>query len=158
MLDLRQSLVKRYLPSLLWCSEIQISRTALLFTLLPQQIKTVIPFLGRSIERSYYIIGWRIWLKHCATSREVAGSIPDWFIAIFHWFNPSCYTMAPELTQPLAEMRTRTGSLWVKAVGAQGWHPCYFPMPIIWKSGNFKLLEPSEAFPGLYRDSVTFTL
>jgi len=37
-----------------------------------------------------YIWGtrWRIWLRHCATSREVAGSIPDGVIGIFHWHNP----------------------------------------------------------------------
>jgi len=26
---------------------------------------------------------WRIWVRHCATSREVAGSVPDWVIGIF---------------------------------------------------------------------------
>ena len=28
---------------------------------------------------------WRSWLRHCATSRKVAGSIPDGVIEIFHW-------------------------------------------------------------------------
>ena len=27
---------------------------------------------------------WRSWLRYCATSRKVAGSIPDGVIAIFH--------------------------------------------------------------------------
>jgi len=27
---------------------------------------------------------WRSWLRHCATSRKVAGSIPDVVIGIFH--------------------------------------------------------------------------
>ena len=27
---------------------------------------------------------WRIWLRHCATSSEVAGSIPDSVNGIFH--------------------------------------------------------------------------
>ena len=27
---------------------------------------------------------WRSWLRHCATSRKVAGSIPDGIIEIFH--------------------------------------------------------------------------
>jgi hypothetical protein len=27
---------------------------------------------------------WRSWLRHCATSRKVAGSIPDGVIGIFH--------------------------------------------------------------------------
>jgi len=31
---------------------------------------------------------WRGWLRHCATSRKVAGSIPDGVIGIFHSFRP----------------------------------------------------------------------
>jgi hypothetical protein len=34
-----------------------------------------------------YIVGgtrWRSWLRHCATNRKVAGSIPDGVIGIFH--------------------------------------------------------------------------
>ena len=27
---------------------------------------------------------WRSWLRYCATSRKVAGSIPDGVIGIFH--------------------------------------------------------------------------
>jgi len=27
---------------------------------------------------------WRSWLRHCATSRKVAGPIPEGFIGIFH--------------------------------------------------------------------------
>ena len=33
---------------------------------------------------------WRSWLRHCATSRKVAGSIPDGVIGIFYCQNPSC--------------------------------------------------------------------
>jgi len=43
---------------------------------------------------------WRSWLRHCATSRKVAGSIPDGVFGIF----PSDRTMALGLTQPLTEM------------------------------------------------------
>ena len=32
---------------------------------------------------------WRSWLKHYATSRKVAGSIPDGVIVMFHWRDPS---------------------------------------------------------------------
>jgi hypothetical protein len=32
---------------------------------------------------------WRSRLRHCATRRKVAGSIPDYVIWIFHWLNPS---------------------------------------------------------------------
>ena len=37
---------------------------------------------------------WRSWLRHCATNRNVAGSIPDGVIGIFHSLNPSSRTMA----------------------------------------------------------------
>ena len=33
------------------------------------------------------------WLRHCATSRKVTGSISDGVIEILHWYNPSCLTM-----------------------------------------------------------------
>jgi len=47
------------------------------------------------------------WLRHCATSQKVAGSIPDGVIEIFHLHNPSGRTMALGLTQPLTEISTR---------------------------------------------------
>jgi hypothetical protein len=40
-------------------------------------------------------------LRHCATNRKVAGSIPDGVIGIFHLHNPSGRTMALGSTQPL---------------------------------------------------------
>ena len=57
-----------------------------------------------------YLFGgtrWRSWLRHCATSRKVAGSIPDGVVGFFHWHNPSGRTMALGSTQPLTEMSTR---------------------------------------------------
>jgi hypothetical protein len=47
------------------------------------------------------------WLRHCARSRKVAGSIPDAVNGVFHWHNPSGRTMALGSTQPLTEMSTR---------------------------------------------------
>ena len=41
------------------------------------------------------------WLRHCATSRKVAGSIPDGVIDIFHGYKSSDRTVALVLTQPL---------------------------------------------------------
>ena len=60
---------------------------------------------------------WRSWLRHCATSRKVAGSIPDGVVGIFNWHNPSGRTMALGSTQPLSEMSTRDISWEVKAAG-----------------------------------------
>jgi hypothetical protein len=45
--------------------------------------------------------------RHCATNRQVAGSIPDGVTEIFRWHNPSGRTMALGSTQPLIEMSTR---------------------------------------------------
>ena len=61
-------------------------------------------------DRPYvYVLGtrWRSWLRHCATSRKVAGSILDDIIGILHLHNPSGRTVAVGSTQPLTEMSTR---------------------------------------------------
>jgi hypothetical protein len=50
---------------------------------------------------------WGSWLRHCATSRKVAGSIPDGVIGFFHWHNLSGRSMALGSTQPLTKMSTR---------------------------------------------------
>ena len=74
-------------------------------------------FKGRPMYISWALCWWRSWLRHCATSRKVEGSIPDGVTGIFHWHNPSGHTMALGLTQSLTEMSTRNIS-WVKAAGA----------------------------------------
>jgi len=74
----------------------------------------------------YYLYGnvycggtrWRSWLRHCVTSRKVAGSIPDVVGGIFHLHNPSGRTMAMGSTPPLTEMSTKNISWVVKATGA----------------------------------------
>ena len=65
---------------------------------------------GYWIPEWYYFYGgtrWRSWLRHCVTSRKVAGSIPGGVIGIFQWHNPSGRNMALGSTQPLTEMNTR---------------------------------------------------
>jgi hypothetical protein len=52
---------------------------------------------------------WRSWLRHCATSRKVAGSIPD-----------GATGMALGLTRPLTEMSTSNNSWGVKTAGVYG--------------------------------------
>jgi hypothetical protein len=47
---------------------------------------------------------WRRWLSHCATSRTVAGSIPDSVTGNFHLHNPSDQTMGVGSIQILREM------------------------------------------------------
>jgi len=55
----------------------------------------------------YHINGdmqWRSWLRHWATCRKVAGSIPESVFEIFHSHNPSGRTMPLGLTQSLTEI------------------------------------------------------
>ena len=51
---------------------------------------------------------WRSWLRHCATSRKIAGSISDGVIGIFHGHNnPSGRTVVLRSTKSLTEIKTR---------------------------------------------------
>ena len=72
------------------------------------------------------------WLRRCATNRNVAGSIPDGVIGIFH----SDHTMALGSNYPLTEMSTRRIYRGVNAAGAP---PCV----VVMKSGNLNFLETS---------------
>ena len=60
---------------------------------------------------------WRNLLGHCATSRKVAGSIPDGIIGMFHSYKPSGRTVVLESTQFLTEMSTTNISWGAKAAG-----------------------------------------
>jgi hypothetical protein len=84
-----------------------------------QSKKKVLTFWHINYIMLYYIGGtrWRSWFRHCATSRKVAGSIPD-VIGIFPWHNRFGRTMALGSTQPLTAMSTRNFSWGVKAAGA----------------------------------------
>jgi len=62
-------------------------------------------FLNRALY--YWGTRWRSWLRPSATSRKVAGLIPDNLNGIFHWHNPSGRIVVQGSTQPLAEMSTR---------------------------------------------------
>jgi hypothetical protein len=66
---------------------------------------------------------WCSWLQHCATSRKVAGSIPERVFGIFNQLKFSSPIMVLGLTQPLTEMSIRciscgVGGWRVNAVGA----------------------------------------
>jgi hypothetical protein len=95
---------------------------------------------------------WRSWLRHCATSRKVGGSIPDGVTGIVHWHNPSGRTMFLGLTQPLTEMNTRNNSWGVRVAGAKGWQTYHLHVPIVLKSGSLNHLEtygPVQACNGI---------
>ena len=86
---------------------------------------------------------WRSWLRHYATNRQVAGSIPYGVTGIFQWHNPSGRTMALGSTQPLTEMSTRC----IYWGGKGGWCVRLTTLPpscaVVMKSGNLNFLEPS---------------
>jgi hypothetical protein len=63
---------------------------------------------------------WSSWLRHCATSRMVAGSVPDSVTGICHWHNPCGCAMALGPTQPVT-YKCRNVSCGIKAAGASGW-------------------------------------
>jgi hypothetical protein len=50
-------------------------------SLVPLKLRVSMCYIQRMVVSS--------WLRRCATSWKVAGSIPDGVIAIFHWLNPS---------------------------------------------------------------------
>jgi hypothetical protein len=96
--------------------------------------------------------GWRSWLRHCATSRKVAGSVPDGVIGLFHWNNRSGRTITLGLTQPLIEISTRNISWGVKAAGTLCWQPCHLHVPIV-----LNLLEPSGPLQPCNGIALSFT-
>ena len=61
---------------------------------------------------------WRSWLRHCATNRKVAGSIPDGVTGIFRSHNPSGRAVALGSTQSLNRNEYQEYFLGVKAAGA----------------------------------------
>jgi hypothetical protein len=117
---------------------------------------------GNTICRRIYsdILMWYIcmcdsWLRHCATSRKVAGSRSEGVTGIFHWLNPYGRTMTLGSTRPLTETNTRNISWGVKAAGGYGWQPYHLHVSNVLKSGNINLLEPYRSVIGLLRDWFT---
>ena len=77
--------------------------------------------MAKTFSRFWRTLGamlWCNWLRHWATSRTVAGSVPKAVIGTFHWLNPSGCTMALGSTHPLTERSTRDISCEVKTSGA----------------------------------------
>jgi len=100
-------------------SETTWSLSAVLVQIFPSPF-LLIPFASQCHRATFLIMlvfarGHAV--ARCATSRKVAGSIPDYVTGIFHLHNPSDRTMALGLTQPLTEMSTRHISWGVKTAG-----------------------------------------
>ena len=92
---------------------------------------------------------------HYATSRKVAGSIPDGVIGMFHLHNPSGRTMVLGSTQPLTQMSTRNiswgkGGRCVRLTLPPSCADCH----AIWEPQHLGTLRAS---PSLYKNDFTFT-
>jgi hypothetical protein len=119
---------------------------------LKQKSVFAIKFVGSfSLQRSLQILliltiwgtRWRSCLNHCATSRKVAGSIPNGITGIFQGHNPSGRTMTLGSTQLLTEMSTRNISWGGKSGRCVRLTTFHLHLPIVWKSGSLNLLETS---------------
>jgi len=71
---------------------------------------------------------WLIWLRHCAASCRVSGSILDVVIGIYHRHNPSSRTVARGSTQFLTETSREGG---VKAAVVWVRQPYYLHVPTV---------------------------
>ena len=96
------------------------------------------------------------WLRCCATSRTVPGSIPGGVTGFFSGIFPSERTMDLGSTQPLVKMSTRNipGGKGVRCLGLSTTPPSCAECNEIWEPkppGNFRVS------PGLLRDTFTFT-
>jgi hypothetical protein len=91
---------------------------------------------------------WRSWLRHCATSRKIATSIPDDVTAIFYWHNPSGRTTALGSTQPFLG-----GGKGGRCVGLTTLPPSCADCLEIWEPQPPGTLR---VCPGLYWDCFTF--
>ena len=57
---------------------------------------------------------WHSWLRHCVTSRKVAGSIYDGVMGIFQWYNPSGRIYGPGVD-------SASNRNWVPWIFPEGW-------------------------------------
>jgi hypothetical protein len=104
---------------------------------------------GKNIDWKRY----RCWLRHYATSRQVAGLNPRWGHWNSNWPNPSSRTMALGSTQPLTEISTRNlpGGKWRPALEAD--NLTAIREPIVCKMWEPQRLTTLWASTACYRDS-----
>jgi hypothetical protein len=96
------------------------------------------------------------WLKRCATSRTVPGSIPGGVTGIFSDIFPSDCTMALGSTQPLVKMSTRnlSGGKCVRCVWLTTSPPF---VSNVMEFGSLNLLEPSGLHRACYGNPLPLT-
>jgi hypothetical protein len=100
-------------------------------------------------ELPTFFTQWCSWLRHCATSWKVAGSIPDGVNGIFHWHNTSGRTMA--LGVDSASNRNEYQEYFLGGKG--GWCVGLTTLPPSC-ADCLEIWEPQP--PGTFRDCFTF--
>jgi hypothetical protein len=100
----------------------------------------------------------RTWLRHYATSRKVAGLIPDEVIGFFNLPNPSSRTMALGSTQPLTEMSTRNLPAGKGGPVREADSLTAICEPIVYKMLEPRRLTTLWAFTACSRDSFTLPM
>jgi hypothetical protein len=87
---------------------------------------------------------WRSLLRHCATRRKVAGSIPGGITRTFHWPNSSSQNMTLGSNQPLTKKSIRN-IFWDKGGGYVGLITLPpFMCRLSRNSGSLNFLEPQR--------------
>jgi hypothetical protein len=104
-----------------------------------------------SLEMQPFLMWCGSSLRHWATIRKVAVSIPHGVVEIFHWHNTSGRTISMGSTQPLKEMSTRNIFCGIKSARALGWQHYHFRVPTVMKSGRHNLQEESQPVQGCTR-------
>jgi len=90
---------------------------------------------------------WRGRSRHCAASREVAGAIVSLEFFVDLSFRPH---YGPELDSASKGNEYQEYFLGIEAAGAYGRETYNIHVQIVWKSGNFILLETSGFVQALW--------
>jgi hypothetical protein len=114
--------------------------------MLPSNLESRRPQEHRDGSLKFTTISSGLEKEYCATSRRVAGSVPNGIIGIFIWHKSSSRTMTLRSTQTLTETSTRNNISWGT---------------IIMKSGSLILLEisrPVQTYTGIALPSDSKTV
>ena len=107
----------------------------------------LVTFMPEHVVRnsSYLLLfRWSSWLRSFATSRRVAGLVPNSVTGIIHWHYHSGCTMILVWTQSIIRMSTRKYFLGVMVACFWCLQSHYTHVPTVLKSRSFSLLEYLE--------------
>jgi hypothetical protein len=111
-----------------------------------ESFKLSYSFLLRTVKERETAVAQ--WLRYCATSQKVAGSIPDGVIEIFHWHKSFWSHYGPGVDSASNINEYQEYFLGANAAGAWGWQPYHHPVPLSWNLGTLTSWNPL-GHPGL---------